>query len=673
MRTWAKGTRAVLLTAGFVALGAGTVFPTGAYADTTSGQSSVAGGNQINLPISVPIDVSGNGAAAAGHADAGSKGGSSVVNGGGAGGQQTSGKSSVAGGNQINAPISAPINACGNAVAIFGTADAGCKGGAAVKNHGVGGGNKTSGKSSVAGGNQINAPISAPIDACGNAVAIFGNADAGCKGGAEVTNKGGGAGTTNGDSSVAGGNQVYAPISAPVNICGNAVALLGDAVAGCKGGASVKNIGGGGGQQTSGTSSVAGGNQVSAPISAPIDACGNAVGNAPAGCDGGASVHNHGSGANQTSGESSVAGGNQVHAPVGVPVDACGNAVALLGNASAECEGGAAVKNGSGGRGDTTSGKSGVLAGNQVEAPVTAPVNVCGNAVAVLGDASAGCTGTAVAGGSGTGGNTTSGENGVGSGNQVTAPVKAPVDVCGNVVTVLGSVDPNCGNSASGGGVVTTGRSQQDAPVGLGLPTVAGLTRALPVSPGSALPALPELPAQAPAVPMSAPAGSPLSGLTKQLPVQTPALPKLPATARTQGRKATRALPVPVLGGLTDLPGALPAGLPVENLQGLPVQGLPTGTLTRTAQLPVRTQRASAAQPVPTLPVVGALPITGHLTTPQIGGVTDHLGAMRPMAAVEPIASASTHSAAYMLTIGALLGAASLMMAAARRIRRSAG
>ena len=46
---------------------------------------------------------------------------------------------------------------------------------------------------------------------------------------------------TSGNSGVLSGNQVVAPISVPVNVCGNAVAVLGNAGAGCKGGASVKN------------------------------------------------------------------------------------------------------------------------------------------------------------------------------------------------------------------------------------------------------------------------------------------------------------------------------------------------------------------------------------------------------------------------------------------------
>lgn len=44
---------------------------------------------------------------------------------------------------------------------------------------------------------------------------------------------------TSGDGSILGGNQVIAPITAPINACGNALAVLGLAGAECRGGASV--------------------------------------------------------------------------------------------------------------------------------------------------------------------------------------------------------------------------------------------------------------------------------------------------------------------------------------------------------------------------------------------------------------------------------------------------
>ncbi|MEO5873628.1 MAG: chaplin family protein, partial [Streptosporangiaceae bacterium] len=92
MRMWAKGGRAVMITASFVALGASCVFPGTSFADTTNGDHSVLGGNQVEAPISAPVDVSGNALAIFGTADATSQGGTKVVNKSGGGkGNKTSG------------------------------------------------------------------------------------------------------------------------------------------------------------------------------------------------------------------------------------------------------------------------------------------------------------------------------------------------------------------------------------------------------------------------------------------------------------------------------------------------------------------------------------------------------------------------------------------------------
>ncbi len=43
-----------------------------------------------------------------------------------------------------------------------------------------------------------------------------------------------------GHNDVLSGNTVSVPITAPINVCGNSVAALGQAVSGCKGGAGVR-------------------------------------------------------------------------------------------------------------------------------------------------------------------------------------------------------------------------------------------------------------------------------------------------------------------------------------------------------------------------------------------------------------------------------------------------
>jgi hypothetical protein len=153
-------------------------------------------------------------------------------------------------GNVVNAPVSAPIDLCGVAAGVLGFANAGCAGGAdsttiVGNGGGLGGGNNGNGNAgiaSVGSGNTVNAPISAPVNVCGVAAAVGGGANAGCHGGSGSTTIVGNGGGNNGNgnagiASVASGNTVNAPISAPVNVCGVAAGVLGFANAGCHGGA----------------------------------------------------------------------------------------------------------------------------------------------------------------------------------------------------------------------------------------------------------------------------------------------------------------------------------------------------------------------------------------------------------------------------------------------------
>jgi hypothetical protein len=96
-------------------------------------------------------------------------------------------------------------------------------------------------------------------------------------------------------------------------------------------------------------------------------------------------------------GDSSIAAGNQVTAPVSVPVDVCGIAIAILGNSNAGCQGGATAKVPQ--AAPATAGQgTGVGSGNNVSAPVSVPVDVCGLSVSVLGSSQSGCQGTSTVG-----------------------------------------------------------------------------------------------------------------------------------------------------------------------------------------------------------------------------------------------------------------------------------
>jgi hypothetical protein len=133
---------------------------------------------------------------------------------------------------------------------------------------GTDGGNG-SGTISVLGGNGLLAPVSLPVDVCGEAAALLGLVNAGCQGGAAamvtlpVTGDGAGSGTSGGVSA-GSGNQVHAPVTVPAGVCGNAVAVLGASAAGCVGGA-----GGASGRGLTSVSGVTGGQVFGDTLNAP--------------------------------------------------------------------------------------------------------------------------------------------------------------------------------------------------------------------------------------------------------------------------------------------------------------------------------------------------------------------------------------------------------------------
>jgi hypothetical protein len=107
----------------------------------------------------------------------------------------------------------------------------------------------SAGNTGILNGTQVFAPIQAPINLCGVAGSVLGTATAGCEGGSTAIQ-----GLQDvkmlsaGNTGILNGTQVYVPIQAPINICGIAVGVLGKAAAGCEGGseAIIGKPGGGG-------------------------------------------------------------------------------------------------------------------------------------------------------------------------------------------------------------------------------------------------------------------------------------------------------------------------------------------------------------------------------------------------------------------------------------------
>ncbi|NLU75224.1 DUF320 domain-containing protein [Streptomyces sp. HNM0575] len=92
---------------------------------------------------------------------------------------------------------------------------------------------------------------------------------------------------------------------------------------------------------------------------------------------------------------------------------------------------------------------SGLLSGNSVNAPINVPTTVCGNTVSVLGslNSAAACGGSSDSRSAAPSGTAVKSDE-IGSGNNVNAPVDIPIGVCGNNVSALG--DGNTAGDCAG-------------------------------------------------------------------------------------------------------------------------------------------------------------------------------------------------------------------------------
>ena len=238
--SWARKTaQTSVITAGAVVLaGAGQAYAVGDDIHSHD-QVGAVSGNQVVAPIQAPINICGIAAAVLGQAGAACDGGSEAVSGAAGGDVETHDNTGLGNGNQLLAPIQAPVEVSGVAGAVGGAAGAESEGGshAQLPESGSTGSDTTTHHNTGAlSGNQLLAPIQAPINACGNAIAIGGASGAECEGGADASFGGSGGLETHDNVGLGNGNQLFAPIQAPINVCGNAIAILGTAYASCDGG-----------------------------------------------------------------------------------------------------------------------------------------------------------------------------------------------------------------------------------------------------------------------------------------------------------------------------------------------------------------------------------------------------------------------------------------------------
>lgn len=210
---------------------------------------------------------------------------------------------------------------------------------------------------------------------------------------------------TGGEDGLLSGTQLEAPLSAPVTILDNAVAVLGDSSAAVAPAAPAA-------ESTPATPAPA-----PAPTQAPVPV---------------------------TDGSDAIGSGSQAVVDADVPVGVSGNAIAILGDSR--------VSNGEGATGSTgtdsaavapmTAGEDGVLSGTQAIVDATVPVTVGGNSIALLGESDVSGT-TAAATESGSDGTATdaamtNGQDSTLGGTQVVAPIEVPITIGDNGIAILG-------------------------------------------------------------------------------------------------------------------------------------------------------------------------------------------------------------------------------------------
>lgn len=212
------------------------------------------------------------------------------------------------------------------------------------------------------------------------------------------------------------------------------------------------------------------GAQVLLPLQAPLDLCGdhiNVGGEATAEClpgGGATAVFGPGAIADMHSHDNAgIVNGLQVQVPAQIPVNACGIAATAFGTAHASCAGSATAVLGTGHATPTMDSRDneGILNGVQLLAPIQVPVNVCGLAVSGFGTADASCAGAATAAKSETTGMRTGDNHGIGNGNQFAVPVQVPINVCGNAVAALGDAAADCRGDGGASASRDTGKARR--------------------------------------------------------------------------------------------------------------------------------------------------------------------------------------------------------------------
>ena len=138
--------------------------------------------------------------------------------------QDSSDNNGVLNGTQVVAPINVPVNVIGNAIGVAGEANAAGAGANWLAESGHHVNQDSSDNNGILNGTQAYLPINVPVNVVGNAVALLGEANAAGAGmnGQQTESARTETGGVNQDSTdnngVLNGTQLYAPIDVPINI-----------------------------------------------------------------------------------------------------------------------------------------------------------------------------------------------------------------------------------------------------------------------------------------------------------------------------------------------------------------------------------------------------------------------------------------------------------------------
>ncbi|MFI6098381.1 chaplin family protein [Lentzea sp. NPDC051213] len=300
-------------------------------------------------------------------------------------------------------------------------------------------------------GNTVQAHVDVPIHICGNAIAVLG--DAAAAGDCVQESHRDGSITTDGTGQALAGNIVAVNHVLPVQLTGNAIAAGGNAATDTTASQVATT---GGDLATSGDKGAISGNVVAEQGATPVQLTGNGVGAAGiADAKSTADTFASSNGDIDTSGDNGSISGNAVPIPLAPLFEVNGNAVAGAANATTDSvQTGAAYAGGA----TRTSGDPATLCGNIAEPALAGPITVDDNAAAAGGNATAisETSNESTAGGQ----KNTNGTGSTGSGNVAGAPISLPVAAGGNGASLVGNAltdHENEATSVAGGETYTLG------------------------------------------------------------------------------------------------------------------------------------------------------------------------------------------------------------------------